>query len=135
MAPFRGPADPLHLLHALHRVAPDGRLPREHYRVGPIEDRVRDVGDLGARRTGVPDHGVEHLGGDDDRLAEAPATRDHAFLLYGDPLGGELDREVPARDHDAVRGPYYLLDVVYRLVLLDLGDNGHVAAELLLSAP
>ena len=41
-----------------------------------------------------------------------------------------FDREVPARDHDAVRGHYYLLDVVYRFVLLDLGDNGHVAAEL-----
>src|SRR4028119_445878 len=46
---FGGPADPLHLLYALHRVATHGRLPGEHHGVGPIEDRVRDVGDLGAR--------------------------------------------------------------------------------------
>src|SRR5919107_1618082 len=129
-SPFRGPADPLHLLHALHRVAPDGRLPGEHYRVGPIEDRVGHIRDLGARGTGVPDHGVEHLGSHDDRLAEAPAARHHAFLLYGDPLGGELDSKIPARDHYAVRGAYDLLGVVYGLVLLDLGDNGRVAAEL-----
>src|SRR5215210_6656378 len=130
-SPFRGPADPLHLLNALYRIATDGRLPREHYGVGPIEDGVGDVRDLGTRRTWVPDHGVEHLGGHDDRLAEAPATRHHTLLLYGNPLGGEFDSEVPARDHDAVRGPYNILDVVYGLVLLDLGDNGRVAAELL----
>src|SRR5215210_2189689 len=130
-SPLRGPADPLHLLHALLRVAADSRLPREHHGVGPVEDRVGHVGDLGARRTGVPDHGVEHLGGHDNGLAAAPAPRPYALLLYGDSLGGELDREIPARHHDAVRCPNDVLDVVYGLVLLDLGDDGRVAAEFL----
>src|SRR5829696_7761696 len=128
---FCGTADPLHLLHAPFRVAPDGRLAREHHRVGPVEDGVCHVRDLGTRRTGVPDHGVEHLRGDDDRFAQTPATGDHTLLLYGHPLGRELDGEIPAGDHDAVGGRDDVLYVVYRLVLLDFGDNGRVAAELL----
>src|SRR5215204_5194140 len=128
--PLGGAADPVHLLDALQRVAPDGRLTRGHNRVGPIEDRVRHVRDFGPGRPGVAYHGVEHLSGDDDGLAQAPAARDHALLLYGDPLGGELDRKVAPGDHYAVGGADDVLDVLYGLVLLDLGDHGRVAAEL-----
>src|ERR671921_116609 len=127
---LRGAADALHLLHAPLREAPDGRLAREHHRVGPVEDGVGHVGDLGTRRAGVPDHGVEHLRGHDDRFAQAPATGDHALLLDGHPLGGELDGEVPAGHHDAVGGRDDVLNVVYGLVLFDLGDDRRVAAEL-----
>src|SRR5918997_2336444 len=128
---FGRPADAVHLLHALQRVAPDGRLAREHHRVGPVEDGVRDVGDLGAGGPGVPDHGVEHLRGDDDGFAQATAAGDDPLLLYGHPLGREFDGEVAARHHDAVGGFENVLYVVYGLVLLNFGDHRHAPTELL----
>ena len=60
-----------------------------------------------------------------DELADSPLG---AGAIAGTTL--PIDPEVAARDHDAVRGRYYLLDVVYGFVLLDLGDdrNGRAAS-------
>ena len=49
------------------RVGADRRLLAQHDGVGAVEDRVGDVGDLGARRARRADHRVEHLRRGDDR--------------------------------------------------------------------
>ena len=46
-------ADPYDRLERLERISTRSRLAREHDRVGAVEDRVRDVGRLGTRRTRV----------------------------------------------------------------------------------
>jgi hypothetical protein len=52
---------------------PGGGFRRQHDGVGALEDRGRDVRDLGARRHRACDHRFQHLRRDDDRLAGAAA--------------------------------------------------------------
>ena len=122
--------DPRHRAHGVDRPGADRRLAREHQRVGAVEDGVGGVGGLGARRARVLDHRLEHLGGDDDGLGLAAGELDGALLHERHVLERHLDAEVAAGDHDAVEGRDDALEVVDRLRLLDLGDDGHARAEL-----
>ena len=108
----------------------DAGLAGEHQRVGAVEDGVRGVGGLGAGRAGVLDHRLEHLGGDDDGLGAAPGDLAGALLDERHLLERHLDAEVAAGDHDAVEGADDLVEVLDRLRLLDLRDDGEPAALL-----
>ena len=68
-----GAGDPVHHLDRLDRELADRGLAREHDRGGAVEDRVRDVGRLGAGGLGLMDHRLEHLGGGDHRAGRARA--------------------------------------------------------------
>ena len=61
--------DAVHRPHRLERVLADRGLRREHDRVGAVEDGVGHVRGLGAGRPRRVDHGLQHLGGGDHRLA------------------------------------------------------------------
>ena len=99
------------------------RLPRQHHRVGPVEDGVGDVGGLGAGRPRVRDHRLEHLGGHDDRLVALAGGLDGPLLHQRHLLERQLHAEVAARDHDAVERLDDRLEVLHRLGLLELGDD------------
>ncbi len=62
----------------------------------PSQHRVGDVGRLRAGRPGVVDHRVEHLGGDDHRLARCAGTAATGALLHQRHL---LQRAAPRRGH------------------------------------
>ena len=70
----------VHRPHRLDRVRADRRLGGEHHRRGAVEDRVRDVARLGARRLGVLDHRLEHLRRGDHRLPRLEAAEDDLLL-------------------------------------------------------
>ena len=72
--------DPVHRPHRLDRVLADRRLAGEHHRRGAVEDRVRDVARLGARRLGRVDHRLEHLRRGDHRLAALERREDDPLL-------------------------------------------------------
>jgi hypothetical protein len=91
--------------------------------VGAVEDRVGDVGHLGARRARRADHRVEHLRRGDRGAGERAGERDHLLLHDRDLPDLHLDPEVAARDHHAVGGAHDLLGPLHRLRLLDLGDQ------------
>ena len=116
--------DPRHRLDGVDRVLAHAGLTREHHRVGAVEHRVGDVARLGARRRGVGDHRLEHLGRDDHRLGVAPRRDDDLLLQEGHLLQRALHAEVAARDHEAVERLDELVEVVDRLRLLDLRDDG-----------
>ena len=69
-----GADDPLHHLDRVDRVQPDRRLRRQHEAVGPVEQRVHDVVDLGDRRPSARDHRLEEVGGDVDRCPGPPGA-------------------------------------------------------------
>ena len=59
--------DPVHHPDRLDRVLADRGLLGQHHRVGALEDRAGDVGDLGPGRPRRGDHRGEHLGRGDRR--------------------------------------------------------------------
>ena len=79
---------------------------------------------------GVVDHRLQHLGGHDDRLGVAAGLVDDLLLQERHVLERALHAEVAAGDHEAVEGLDDLVEVVDRLRLLDLGDDGHGDALL-----
>ena len=66
---------------------------------------------------------LEHLSGDDDRLASHVTLRDHHLLSDEDLAGGDLDTEVTTGDHDTVGLLQDLVKVGDTLLVLDLDDN------------
>ncbi|MPL96820.1 hypothetical protein SDC9_43004 [bioreactor metagenome] len=127
---FRPGHDALHGLHRPERIGPLCSLAGEHDGIGAVKNGVRHIACLGPGRTGIADHGVQHLGGHDDRLALHPADVDDALLLEGHLLGGNLHAEIAPGDHHAVHHVGDLVDVQDGLPGFDLGDDLHGTAEL-----
>ena len=123
--------DPIHGRDRLDRVVADGRLAGEHQRGGAVEDRVRDVARLGARRLGLVHHRLEHLRRGDHRLPDLEAAEDDPLLQQRHERRADLDAEVAARDHDRVGLLEHVVEDVDRLRLLDLRDHVRVRARLL----
>ncbi len=92
----------MHHLHRLDRVLPDRRLAGEHAGVGPVEDGVGHVGRFGPRGKPRVLHAVEHLRGDDHRLAVPMAGVDDLLLHDGHPGDVDLHTQVAPGDHHPV---------------------------------
>ena len=105
------------------------RLAREHDAIRPVEDRVRDIGRLRARRQPAADHRLEHLRRGDDRFAREIRLRDELLLRVRDLLDRHLHAEIAARDHDAVGGGEDFVEVRKRIGALDLRDDEWHAPE------
>ena len=128
---FRVFAGLRHDADGLDGVLARGGLAGEHDGRGTVVDGVRHVGDLRAGGSRVRDHALEHFGGHDDPLAEFPALGHEQFLDGGDFREGDLDAEVAAGDHDAVRHIADGRDVVDAGAVLDLRDDLDVFAAVL----
>jgi hypothetical protein len=115
--------DPIHGLDGFHWILADGRLGREHNRVGAIPDGVGDVAGFGPGSDGLGDHRFEHLGGGYDRESQLVGDPDDLLLGAGHTLGRQLHAEVSAGDHDAIGGAGNLTEIGQCLRALDLGDE------------
>src|SRR5690606_15192031 len=125
------PDDAIHRPDRLDRILADGRLGGQHHGVRAVPDGIRDVAGLGPGRDGLRDHRLEHLRRRDHRRAEPVAHRDDALLGLWHLLRRQLDAQVAASDHHAVRLLGDLLDVLQRLRSLDFRDQaGHMLAML-----
>mmetsp|Transcript_69386 Transcript_69386/g.167831 ORF Transcript_69386/g.167831 Transcript_69386/m.167831 type:complete len:516 (+) Transcript_69386:274-1821(+) len=118
-----------HHLHRLLGVLALGGLSREHHAVGAVEHGVGHVAHLGAGGARVGRHRLEHLRRADDRLAREVALCDHRLLREEDLLRRDLDAEVAARHHDAVRLRQDRVEVAHALVVLDLRDDPDLLAH------
>ena len=126
---FRLQAGARHDLDGRRRELAARRLAAQHHAVGAVEDGVRHVRALGARRPRVVDHRLEHLRRHHARLAGGAATSgDHHLLLAEDALGRDLHPEVAARHHHAVGHLEDLVELVEALLVLDLRDDLDVLA-------
>lgn len=101
----------------------DCRFARQHAGVGPVENCIGHVGGFGPGGDAGVRHAVEHLGGDDHRLAPLVAEGDDPFLGNGHLGDVDLDAQIAVRDHDRVGRLDDLLEPVERLGFLDLGDH------------
>ena len=119
-----------HGAHGLDGVGAHGGLTGEHDGVGAVENGVGAVGGLSPRGPRVLDHGLQDLGGHDDRLGLAAGQLDGALLHQRDGLQGHLHTEVATGHHDAVEGGDDVEEVLHRLGLLDLGDDRDAHADL-----
>ncbi len=115
--------DARHGRHRLRRVLPGRGLVAQHHGIHPFVDRTGHVAHLGPRRTRRMHHRVEHLRGDDHGALGRDALLHDAALRPGNGLGGQLDAQVAARHHHAVRGLDDLVDMVQTLLILDLRDD------------
>ena len=130
--------DVFHHLHGTVGKFPDGSLAAEHDRVGPVEYRISDVAHLGASGRCLADHALQHLRGDNDRLARGPAAAHQVFLDERDIGQIDLHAQVPPGDHQAVRLLQDRVDVPEGLGLLDFGNKLDVAVsfgEVLMEEP
>ena len=134
-ARFDGARDPVHRRHCLDRILADRRLAREHHRRRAVQDRVRHVARLGARRLGLMDHRLEHLRRGDHRLSELERLVDDPLLDQGHDCGADLHPEVSAGDHHRVRLGEHRVEHVDGFGLLDLGDYMRVRSRLLDQSP
>jgi len=111
-------------------VASLGRFSRQHDTVGSIENSIANVADFSTGRSGVVGHGFQHLGGADGRLASHVALGDHHLLGDEDLSWRNFNTQVTTGNHDTVCYLEDLIEVVYSLLVLDLGDDLDVLAIL-----
>ncbi len=96
---------------------------REHDGARAVVYGVGNVRNLGSRRTGVVNHGFQHLGGGDDAFSEHTALGNQFFLNGGQLLEGNFDAHIAAADHDALADFANILDVIYTGLIFDFGDE------------
>jgi hypothetical protein len=122
--PLGPPHDGVHDPHSGDGMIADGGFRAEHDGVRAVEHGVSHIARLGSRRPRVMDHGFEHLRRGDDRLVVGVASSDDHLLEDGNILRGHLDSKVASGDHDGIRSRDDVFDILDRLRLLDLGDDG-----------
>ncbi len=118
-----GARDEIHRRDRLDRELADRRLLGQHHGRRAVENRVRHVARLRARRLGRMHHRLEHLRGGDRRLAALERGEDHPLLKQRHGRRADLDPEIPARDHEDVGGVDDRLERLHGLRLLDLCDH------------
>lgn len=126
---FAAFGDAVHGVDALDGVVAGGGFAGEHDGVCFFLGGVHDVCDLGACRRGVGDHGLEHVGGDDDAGGELVAPTDDASLEEGKFFEVDFDAEVTASDHDDVGGFDDGVEVADGFLVFEFGDEFGFAAE------
>ena len=130
LAALGGQANLRHFLHRLQRVLARSSFGREHDGVGAIKHRVGHVAHLGAGGHRVGDHGLHHLRGGDHHLVVLASELDHALLQCGYRRVTDFDRQVAARNHDAVAGQQYLQQLGNRLGAFDFGNQAGLVVVL-----
>ncbi len=102
---------------------------------GAVEHRVRHVRGLGPGWTGMLDHRLQHLGRDDHWTSVSPTAFDDPLLHHGHLVQGDLDAQVAARHHHAVRLEHDLVEVVERPPPFELGNDLQRSARIARGLP
>jgi hypothetical protein len=112
----------------LHGVVAGRRFGRQHDRIGAVEDGVGDVRNFGAGGRRRVDHRFHHLRCRDRQLVRSRARRIMRFCKRRHRRVTDFDREVAARDHQAVGGVENLFERGDGFDPLDLGDGQRMTA-------
>ena len=121
--------DAVHRHHGFERILARRRFRGQHDRVDAIVDRVRHIGDFGARRNRCVDHRFHHLRGHDHGFARLAARANDAPLQFGYLFRRQFDAQVAARHHDAVDALDDTFQVIDRRGLLELGHDPRSIAD------
>mmetsp|Transcript_52938 Transcript_52938/g.105197 ORF Transcript_52938/g.105197 Transcript_52938/m.105197 type:complete len:224 (-) Transcript_52938:485-1156(-) len=119
-----------HDLHCTLWEAAVGSLAGEHHAIRTVEHGVGDIRALGSSRPWVGYHRLEHLSGDNARLARVAAFGDHHLLLAEHLLRWNLHAQITTGHHHAIRLRKNFIELVQALLVLNLGDDLNVLASL-----
>ena len=119
-----------HCLHRLHRVFSRGGFAGKHDTGSAVIDGVGHIGDLGTGRTGILDHGFQHLRGGDDPLAHHPADPGQLLLDRGNLHIGNLHTQIAPGDHDAAADGANILHIVHTGLVFNFCHDLNVAAAV-----
>src|SRR5262249_13339748 len=114
--------DARHDLDRFARVLARCGFAGEHYRVGPVKDRIRDVTGFGACGARVLDHRLEHLGRSNHRFSPRGRAPDYVLLNDWNLFRGHLNAEIAAGDHGCVGSFENFFQMVDGLRFFELGD-------------
>ena len=99
---FDPAGDGRHRLNGFHWEIADGCFVGEHHRIGAIQNGVGHIAHFGAGGSRAGGHRIQHLGGRDDRNAQAVGFLDQFLLQKRDLLRWHLHPQVPSGDHHAI---------------------------------
>ena len=122
-------------VHGSDRIFARRRLTGEHDGARAVIDRVGNVGNLRPRRARIVDHGFEHFRGRNDALAEQTALGNEILLDRRQLRKRNLHAQIAPADHNAGARLTDLFHVVNAGLVLDLGDDLHVPAAMLVQKP
>ena len=94
-----------------------------HDSVGTVQNGVGNIGTFGTSRTGVGDHGLEHLGGGNNRLSGNVGLTDHHLLGQENLFGRDFHTKITTGNHDTVGDFEDLVIVFHTFLILNLGDD------------
>ncbi len=106
-----------------------GRFPRKHDAVRAIQDGVGHIRGFRAGGAAVIGHGLQHLRSRDHGFAQQVCLVHQTFLDHGDLLDGYFHPQVPAGNHDAIRGREDCLHTIERPGAFNLGDEEWIATQ------
>lgn len=118
----------MHHSHCLDGVRALGCFSRQHDAVCSVQDGIGDVADLGAGWSWIVCHRFEHLGCADARFTNEVALCNHHFLGKEDLRRWNLNTEVTTSHHDTVSLAEDLVEIIYTLLVLNLGHNSDLFA-------
>jgi hypothetical protein len=100
-----------------------GSLTRQHDTVSTVKNGVGNVRYFSTGGARVVCHGLQHLSSTNDRLAFQVALGDHHLLSEEDLGGRDFDTKITTSNHDTIGFLENLIEVVYTLLVLDLGND------------
>ena len=86
--------DALHHSHRFDWIITDRCFARQHTSVGAVEDRIRNIGNFGARWPLRTMHAFQHLSRNNDRLAVLSADMDDSLLCESCLRDIDFDTEI-----------------------------------------
>ena len=105
------------------------RFAGEHDSIRTVINGIGHVRDFGASRARILDHGFEHLGCRNDRLAELRSATNDVLLNRRHLLRRHFHAEIATRNHDGVGSLQNRVEMLDGLWLFQLGNDPAFAAE------
>ena len=121
-----------HGFQCLHRILPGSRLPGKHDGAGSVIYGVRHVRRLCSGGSGMAHHGVQHLRRRDYLFSGIVNLFNDHLLDHGNILHRDLHTHIAPGNHNSIRHPDDFINIIYALLILNLGDQVNGPAPVLL---
>ena len=122
------PYDIIHDANRLHRVSPHGGFGTEHNRIGSVENRIGNIRRFSPCRSGIINHGFEHLCGGYYRFVFLIADIDDAFLEQWNFFSEHFHTQIASSHHYHLGLVHDTLQIVNGFRFLDFGNDRNTAA-------
>ena len=115
-----------HCLHCIHRIFAISSFTAQHQSICTIIDCICNISHLRTSRTGIVDHRMKHLSCNNHRLLCQNTFADQHTLDTRNTFLRNFDTQVATGYHHTIRHFKDLVNVVYALLILNLGNNADI---------